>query len=332
MRRSLKLLLAGPRGACAGVDRAIGVVEAALEMHGAPVYVRHEIVHNRHVVDGLRRRGAIFVDEVGEVPEGAVIVFSAHGVARSVRVAADKRGLRTIDATCPLVAKVHREVVRHHRAGRTVVLVGHAGHAEVEGTLGQLSPGIVQLVRDADDVARLDLPADPDVAYAAQTTLATDEAADVAAALRTRFPSLVGPAGADVCYATANRQAAVRAIAPQVDKLLVVGSAHSSNSRRLVEIAMRNSCPDARLVEDAWTIDWDWLGTPNSLGLSAGASAPEALVRGVIDALEQRFDLTITEQVVATENQAFRLPNELSRSLPAGAADPQRELSERSAA
>jgi len=303
--------MAGPRGTCAGVDRAIRIVELAIEKHGAPIYVRHEIVHNRHVVDRLRSLGAIFVDEVEDVPEGAVVVFSAHGVARSVRQAAEARRLKTIDATCPLVAKVHGEVVRHHRTGRSVVLIGHAGHAEVEGTLGQLPLGAVRLVRDVGDVAGLDLPEEASVAYAVQTTLATDETAAIATALRARFPDVTGPMGSDVCYATSNRQAAVRSVAAKVEKFLVVGSSNSSNSRRLVEVAMRAGCPDARLIEDVSAVDWAWLDRPASLGLSAGASAPESLVSGVVDELAGRFDLFVGEEVVATEGQSFRPPNEL---------------------
>jgi len=311
------LWLAAPRGTCAGVDRAIRIVQLALERYGPPIYVRHEIVHNRHVVMELRAAGAVFVDEVDEVPVGATVVFSAHGVPKSTRAEAEGRSLRVIDATCPLVAKVHREVVRHYSAGRAIVLIGHADHAEVQGTLGQLPPGAARLVQNGDDVASLDLDPSARVAYAVQTTLATDEVAGTVAALSERFADLASPSGADVCFATSNRQAAVRAIAPQVEKLIVVGSANSSNSRRLVEVALRAGCASAKLVEDAASLDWQWVGRPASLGLSAGASAPERLVQHIVAALSARFTLTINEVAAAVEGHTFRLPVGLERGAKA---------------
>lgn len=307
-KRPLSIRLAAPRGSCAGVERAITIVEQALERYGPPVYVRHEIVHNAYVVESLRRRGAVFVEELDEVPDGVPVIFSAHGVPRAVVAEAERRRLLAVDATCPLVAKVHREVERHHRAGRPIVLVGHAGHPEVDGTLGQVPAGAVHLVERPDDVDALDLPPDAPVAYATQTTLAVDETREILDRLSGRFPRLVGPAREDICYATSNRQAAVKAIAPTVEAMLVVGAANSSNSNRLVEVARAHGCPDARLIADATALDFGQLDGVERLGLSAGASAPELLVREVLSALEGRYDLRIEEVRVAEESMVFRLP------------------------
>ncbi|WP_114393844.1 4-hydroxy-3-methylbut-2-enyl diphosphate reductase [Oleisolibacter albus] len=307
-RRPLTVLLAAPRGSCAGVERAIAIVEEALRRYGPPVYVRHEIVHNRYVVDRLKRQGAVFVDELDAVPDGRPVVFSAHGVAETVRQEAGRRRLPVVDATCPLVAKVHRAVDRHVRAGRPVVLIGHDGHAEVVGTLGQAPPGAVHLVESPADVDRLTLPADRTIAYATQTTLAVEETAAVVTRLQQRFPLLTGPARDDICYATSNRQAAVKAIAPRVDLLLVVGAPNSSNSNRLVEVARTTGAGDARLIERAHDLPWDRLETIASLGLTAGASAPELLVQEVLDALRLRFTLDVRTVRLAEETQSFRLP------------------------
>jgi 4-hydroxy-3-methylbut-2-en-1-yl diphosphate reductase len=306
-----KLLLAAPRGYCAGVDRAVQTVERALEMHGAPVYVRKEIVHNKHVVEGLRERGAIFVEEAGEVPEGAVCVFSAHGVAPSVRTDARVRSLETIDATCPLVTKVHREAVRFAEQGYTVVLVGHDGHDEVEGTRGE-APAAIRVVADAREAATVEV-ANPDrVAYLTQTTLAVDETRDVIDVLRERFPRIVGPASDDICYATQNRQDAVRALAPECDVVLVVGSRNSSNSLRLVEVAERAGT-SARLIDDETEVDPAWLVNRRTVGLTAGASAPERLVARVLDALAVLGPLEVSERSVTIETTRFKLPPEMRR-------------------
>ncbi len=311
IRQSLLVLLARPRGFCAGVERAIQIVEAARARYGAPVYVRHEIVHNRHVVERLQARGAVFVDDLDEVPDGAPVVFSAHGVAKSVVAEAKARRLPYIDATCPLVSKVHREAERHHRAGRQIVLIGHAGHPEVVGTMGQLPPGAVLLVETVADAEAL-APADPDnLAFITQTTLSVDDCAEIIAVLRRRFPLIRGPHREDICYATSNRQATVKAIAPECDAMLVVGAPNSSNSVRLVEVAQRAGCPAAFLVQHAGEIDWDALGAVRRLGLTAGASAPEVLVQGVLEALKRRFDLTVREVDGPDEALHFNLPRAL---------------------
>ncbi len=304
------LLLAAPRSFCAGVERAIEVVERVLDKRGAPVYVRKQIVHNAHVVADLRRRGAVFVDELDEVPEGATVVFSAHGVAPTVRERARERGLDVIDATCPLVAKVHAEARRFARRGDTVVLIGHDGHEEVEGTLGE-APGSVVLVEDADQAARVDIPEQRNVSYLMQTTLAVDESERVVATLRDRFPELDGPGSDDICYATSNRQDAVRAIAAESDLLLVVGSTNSSNSRRLVELAERDGTP-ARLVDDASGVDPAWLAGARTVGVTAGASAPPALVDGLVGALGGLGPISTAERSVTTETVHFALPKEVS--------------------
>ena len=312
MRPPLKLLLAAPRGFCAGVDRAIQIVELALAKFGPPVYVRHEIVHNRFVVDTLRAKGAIFVEELNEIPEtDQPVIFSAHGVPKSVPLAAKNRNLFAIDATCPLVFKVHMEASRHHLDGREVVLIGHAGHPEVEGTMGQLPEGTVHLVETIAQ-ARAFTPKDPaKLAYATQTTLSVDDTAEIVDALRERFPAIVGPHKQDICYATTNRQAAVKTIAPRVAHLLVVGAPNSSNSLRLVEVAERAGCPKASLIQRAADIPWPELDGIVTLGVTAGASAPETLVDEVIGALKARFDVSIETVTTADERIAFNVPREL---------------------
>ena len=304
----LSILLAGPRGFCAGVDRAIEIVENALEEHGPPVYVRHEIVHNKHVVNALEEKGAVFVDEVAEVPDDALVIFSAHGVPKRVPEEARVRKLLYTDATCPLVSKVHREVERHHAAGRQVILVGHAGHPEVEGTMGQVPEGAVLLVETEADVDRVEV-ADPDrLAFATQTTLSVADTKAIVERLQARFPAIEGPRREDICYATTNRQAAVEKVAERADAVLVVGAPNSSNSMRLVEVVQRAGCPNAWLIETAEQIDWSWLDGVGTLGLTAGASAPEVLVQGVVEACRARFDVTAEEVTVTTEDVVFRAP------------------------
>jgi 4-hydroxy-3-methylbut-2-enyl diphosphate reductase len=306
----MRVVLAQPRGFCAGVERAIEIVERALDKFGPPIYVRHEIVHNRHVVENLRARGAVFVDELDEVPAGAMTVFSAHGVARRVEELAAIRNLPVIDATCPLVAKVHAEGRRYAAQGREVVLVGHAGHAEVEGTIGQI-PGKVHLVQTVDDVARLAV-ADPErLAYITQTTLSVDDTRGIIAALKARFPAIVGPDVRDICYATQNRQQAVRDLARAVDMILVVGSRNSSNSNRLREIGEELGKP-AYLIEDASALRPEWFGTVASVGLTAGASAPETLVQGVLDGLRDIRPIEVSTLAGVAENVRFKFPAELA--------------------
>jgi 4-hydroxy-3-methylbut-2-enyl diphosphate reductase len=311
-RPPLHILLCAPRGFCAGVVRAIDVVERALELYGPPVYVRHEIVHNRFVVEALRRKGAIFVEDLGQIPdEAAPVIFSAHGVAKAVPAAATRRGLTWIDATCPLVTKVHREAEIHHRRGRQVVLIGHAGHPEVVGTIGQLPSGATLLVQSSADVEAL-APEDPrKLAFVTQTTLSVDDTAHIVAALRARFPEIVGPQKEDICYATTNRQEAVKQVAPRCDAMIVVGSANSSNSQRLREVAERAGCPRARLVPDAGAVDWASYGDVATLGLTAGASAPESLVEEIIEAFKRRFTVTVEAVTAMTEQMSFPLPREL---------------------
>ncbi len=308
----MKVLRAAPRGFCAGVDRAIKIVELALARHGAPVYVRHEIVHNKYVVDQLRAKGAVFVEELSEIPEtDQPVIFSAHGVAKSVPVAARLRNLEAIDATCPLVTKVHRQAEHQHAAGRHVVLIGHAGHVEVIGTMGQLPEGAVTLVETAADVARLSPPDPNALAYATQTTLSVDDTAEVIAALRARFPAIVGPAKEDICYATTNRQSAVKAIAARCDALIVVGAPNSSNSQRLVDVARSQGCARAFLVPRAADLDPADLDGIATVGITAGASAPEELVEEILAAVAGRFDLEIEDVVTAVENIAFNVPRSL---------------------
>jgi 4-hydroxy-3-methylbut-2-enyl diphosphate reductase len=309
-RPPLRLLIAAPRGFCAGVDRAIQIVELALKRFGAPVYVRHEIVHNRFVVDRLRNLGAVFVDELDEVPDDRPVVFSAHGVPKAVPTAAQDRGLAYVDATCPLVSKVHRQAERLIAEGRHILFIGHAGHPEVIGTFGQVPDGSMTLVETVDDVADLSLPDSASLAFLTQTTLSVDDTAAIVDALKARFPDIRAPRSEDICYATSNRQAAVKAIAPECDRMVVIGAPNSSNSLRLAEVAERMGAP-ARLIERAADIDWDWLGQPSTLGLTAGASAPELLVREVVDALRERFEVTEEEVDHSPERMVFKLPREL---------------------
>jgi 4-hydroxy-3-methylbut-2-enyl diphosphate reductase len=302
----MRVVLAQPRGFCAGVVRAIDIVEKSIEKFGAPVYVRHEIVHNKHVVDGLKAKGAVFVDELSEIPDGATTIFSAHGVARAVFDEAAQRGLPVLDATCPLVSKVHAQGKRYGARGRTLVLIGHAGHPEVIGTLGQVD-GPVVLVSTAADVEDLDLPLDTPLAYVTQTTLSVDETKDVIAALENKFSNLVGPRTSDICYATQHRQTSVRDLCKVSDIILVVGASNSSNSNRLREIGEEEGIP-SYLIADASAIDPTWLTGKSVVGLTAGASAPEALVLGVIDALRQLDEVEVTTMGGVEENMEFRLP------------------------
>jgi len=308
----LEILVAAPRGFCAGVDRAIKIVELALKKFGAPVYVRHEIVHNRHVVDSLKAKGAIFVEELDEIPEtDAPVIFSAHGVPSSVPKAARARRLFYLDATCPLVSKVHAEARDHHENGLHIVLIGHAGHPEVIGTLGQLPPGAATLIETAEDALTV-APENPTrLAYITQTTLSVDDTAAIVAILTRRFPGIVGPRKEDICYATTNRQAAVKAIAGRCDRLIVVGAPNSSNSLRLVEVAERAGCPKALLVQRAAEIPWEEFQDIGTLGITAGASAPELLVEEIIDAFRARFDVKVESVVTKEERIAFNVPREL---------------------
>ncbi len=307
----LELILAAPRGFCAGVDRAIQIVELALQKYGRPVYVRHEIVHNRYVVDSLAAQGAVFVDELDEVPAGAPVIFSAHGVPKSVPDEAVRRNLFYLDATCPLVSKVHREAERHHADGRQIILIGHARHPEVIGTMGQLPDGAVVLVETAADVAQVVVRDHGHLAYITQTTLSVDDTAEIVAALQRRFPAIVGPHKEDICYATTNRQAAVKAIAENCDALLVIGAPNSSNSLRLVEVAARAGCPRAFLVQRASDIDWNALAGISRVGITAGASAPDVLVQEVIAAFRERFAIAMHEVAVTSEDVHFKLPRAL---------------------
>lgn len=311
MKPALTLYLAAPRGFCAGVDRAIKIVEMALEKWGAPVYVRHEIVHNKFVVDGLRDKGAVFVEELDEVPADRPVIFSAHGVPKSVPAEAQRREMIWVDATCPLVSKVHIEAERHHEAGLQMVMIGHAGHPEVLGTMGQLPEGEVLLVETVADVAHLE-PRDPArLAFITQTTLSVDDTTEIVAALKARFPAIVGPAKEDICYATTNRQAAVKAIAPKIDALLVIGASNSSNSRRLVEVGRAEGCGYSQLVQRATDIDWRALEGIRAVGVTAGASAPEVLVNEVIDAFAEHYALTVERVETAREDIEFKVPRVL---------------------
>ncbi|HRK23900.1 MAG TPA: 4-hydroxy-3-methylbut-2-enyl diphosphate reductase [Beijerinckiaceae bacterium] len=308
----LDILLCAPRGFCAGVVRAIDAVEEALRRFGRPVYVRHEIVHNRYVVEDLKRKGAIFVDELDEVPDtDAPVIFSAHGVPKSVPAEAGRRHLMAIDATCPLVTKVHREAEIHHRRGRLVILIGHSGHPEVVGTMGQLPDGAVVLVETLEDVARLAPPAGIPLAYVSQTTLSVDDTRGIIEALQARFPAIHAPHKEDICYATTNRQEAVKRVAPQVDALIVVGSPNSSNSQRLREVAERAGCRSAHLLLRAADIDWSVFGAIRSLGITAGASAPEVLVEEMIDAFAARYQVNVRTVSTADESVFFPLPRQL---------------------
>ncbi|MFA3920247.1 4-hydroxy-3-methylbut-2-enyl diphosphate reductase [Ruegeria hyattellae] len=307
----LTLYLAAPRGFCAGVDRAIKIVEMAIEKWGAPVYVRHEIVHNKFVVDGLKAKGAVFVEELEDCPDDRPVIFSAHGVPKAVPAEAEKRKMVYVDATCPLVSKVHIEAQRHADSGLQMIMIGHKGHPETIGTMGQLPEGQVLLVETVEDVAQV-VVRDPDrLAYVTQTTLSVDDTRDIVAALQARFPLIVGPHKEDICYATTNRQEAVKEVAPKVDALLVVGAPNSSNSRRLVEVAAKAGCAYAQLVQRADHIDWRALEGITSVGITAGASAPELLVNEVIDAFRARYDVTVEMVETAVENVEFKVPRVL---------------------
>lgn len=313
-RRPIKVRLATPRGFCAGVDRAIQIVERALEKYGAPVYVRHEIVHNRHVVDRLRALGAVFVEELDECPADRPVVFSAHGVPKAVPAEAKSRNLFFLDATCPLVSKVHVEAERHFAAGRQIVLIGHAGHPEVEGTMGQLPDGAVTLIETPADAERFE-PRDPaSLAYVTQTTLSLDDTAEIIGVLKRRFPGLPDPHKEDICYATTNRQEAVKRVAADSDLVLVVGSPNSSNSVRLVEVARRAGAKAARLVDDASAVDWSWFEGVSTVGVTAGASAPEPLIEALVQAIADRFDAEVSEDSGERETVTFKLPRVLAEA------------------
>ena len=309
-RPPLRVLIAAPRGFCAGVDRAIQIVELAIERFGAPVYVRHEIVHNRFVVDRLRGMGAVFVDELDAVPDDRPVVFSAHGVPKAVPARARERGLNFVDATCPLVSKVHRQAERLIEDGRHILFIGHAGHPEVIGTFGQVPAGAMTLIETVEDARTVEVAEPDNLAFLTQTTLSVDDTAAVVEMLKSRFPAIRAPRSEDICYATSNRQAAVKAISPECDRMLVIGAPNSSNSLRLAEVAERMGVP-ARLIERAAQIDWDWLGDPRTVGVTAGASAPELLVREVVDALRERFDVSEEEVDHSPERMIFKLPREL---------------------
>jgi 4-hydroxy-3-methylbut-2-enyl diphosphate reductase len=311
-KRPLTVRLATPRGFCAGVDRAIQIVERAIEKYGAPVYVRHEIVHNRHVVERLRSMGAVFVKELDDCPDDRPVVFSAHGVPKSVPETARSREMLYIDATCPLVSKVHVEAERHFNAGRHVILIGHAGHPEVIGTMGQLPAGAISLVETVEDAETFQRPGDAPLAYATQTTLSVDDTADILAALKRRFPELPDPHKEDICYATTNRQEAVKRLGSGCDLVLVVGSKNSSNSARLVEVAIKAGAKDARLVDDAGHVDWSWLDGVSTLGITAGASAPEQLIEDLVQAVRDRFDADVGEDDGERETVTFKLPRVLT--------------------
>ncbi|MEO0701084.1 MAG: 4-hydroxy-3-methylbut-2-enyl diphosphate reductase [Pseudomonadota bacterium] len=310
-RPPLTLYLAAPRGFCAGVDRAIKIVEMALEKWGAPVFVRHEIVHNRYVVVGLREKGAVFVEELDQCPDDRPVIFSAHGVPKAVPAEAARREMLFVDATCPLVSKVHIEAERHSANGLQMVMIGHEGHPETVGTMGQLPEGEVILVETVDDVAHI-TPRDPEkLAFITQTTLSVDDTADIVTALKARFPAIVGPHKEDICYATTNRQEAVKAMAPRADAMLVIGAPNSSNSKRLVEVGRAAGCAYAQLVQRAEDIDWRALDGVSSIGLTAGASAPEVLVNEVIDAFRAKYDVTVEKVETAVENVEFKVPRVL---------------------
>ncbi len=310
--RPLTVRMATPRGFCAGVDRAIQIVERAIEKFGAPIYVRHEIVHNKHVVDRLKGLGAIFVKDLDECPDDRPVVFSAHGVPKSVPATARARELLFLDATCPLVSKVHVEAERHHANGRHIILIGHAGHPEVVGTLGQLPEGAISLVETVEDAEAFQRPGEQPLAYATQTTLSLDDTSEILKVLKRRFPELPDPHKEDICYATTNRQEAVKQLAVGSDLVLVVGSKNSSNSVRLVEVALRAGAGDARLIDDASQIDWSWLEGVSTVGVTAGASAPEPLVEAVVQALKDRFDVTLADDPGERETVTFKLPRALT--------------------
>ncbi len=308
----MKIILANPRGFCAGVDRAISIVELALEIHGAPIYVRHEVVHNRFVVNGLRERGAIFVEELNEVPDGAIVIFSAHGVSQAVRQEAKDRNLKVFDATCPLVTKVHMQVARASRKGTKAILIGHKGHPEVEGTMGQYSnqDGGIYLIEGVEDIANLPLQQDDEATFMTQTTLSIDDTSETIEALKAKYPSIQGPHKNDICYATTNRQQAVRELAKQSDLVIVVGSKNSSNSNRLAELASRMGVP-AKLIDDPEDLRTEWLTDIHTIGITAGASAPEVLVQSVINRLKEMGVETVEELEGCEENMFFEVPKEL---------------------
>ena len=314
MTRPLTILLAAPRGFCAGVDRAIQIVEEALSKWRAPVYVRHEIVHNQHVVSRLEALGAVFVEELDECPTDRPVVFSAHGVPKAVPLAAEARDMVFVDATCPLVSKVHVEAERHHKSGREIVLIGHAGHPEVVGTMGQLPDGTMTLIETVEDVAAFQPSDQANLAFVTQTTLSVDDTAEIVAALQARFPDISAPHKEDICYATTNRQEAVKVMAERADLFLVIGAETSSNSKRLVEVALRAGTPKSELVASAENVDWEWFEGVETLGLTAGASAPEDLVQGLIAACRARFDITVEEITTAKESVVFKLPRVLERT------------------
>jgi len=306
-----KIVLATPRGFCAGVDRAIHVVEKAIEKFGSPIYVRHEIVHNKFVVDTLRDKGVVFVDELSQVPEGSVVIFSAHGVAERIYDEAKARNLQVLDASCPLVLKVHFSAKRHYNAGRHIILIGHAGHAEVEGTLGQLPEGAITLIRNENDVETVEVPANKELAYITQTTLSVAETRKIIEALKRRFPNIIGPEAGDLCYATGNRQAAVLDLCSMVDMLLVVGAKNSSNSSRLMELGLEQGLP-SHLIADVNDIDLSWFEGIDTVGISSGASAPEVLVQGVVDWLKAKFEFVNVQNLIKlVENTKFNLPKAL---------------------
>jgi 4-hydroxy-3-methylbut-2-enyl diphosphate reductase len=316
MKQKLSLYLAAPRGFCAGVDRAIKIVELAIEKWGAPVYVRHEIVHNKYVVDGLRAKGAIFVEELDECPTDRPVIFSAHGVPKSVPASAEARNMIFVDATCPLVSKVHIEADRHHLNGLQMVMIGHAGHPETIGTMGQLPVGEVLLVETPADVSTLTPRDENKLAFITQTTLSVDDTAEIVTALKARFPNIIGPHKEDICYATTNRQEAVKAVAPKIDALLVIGAPNSSNSRRLVEVGSNAGCEYSQLVQRAKDIDWRAIDGVKSVGITAGASAPEVLINEVIDAFKDRYDVTTKIVETAVENVEFKVPRVLREATP----------------
>jgi len=311
-KQPLKILLAGPRGFCAGVDRAIKIVELALEKKGAPVYVRHEIVHNRYVVEDLESKGAVFVEELEQVPENSPVVFSAHGVPKSVFSEAEDRDMYYLDATCPLVTKVHVDAARHRKEGKDLILIGHAGHPEVVGTMGQLSEGEMILVENAEQAETLDVPDPDNLAFVTQTTLSVDDTAEIVSILRDRFPRIEAPHKEDICYATTNRQASVKALADESDALIVLGAPNSSNSNRLAEVALTVGCPKSALIQRASELEDDWLEGVSTLGITAGASAPEILVQELIDNLRDRYEVTLEERNVIKEDVTFSLPRALS--------------------
>jgi 4-hydroxy-3-methylbut-2-enyl diphosphate reductase len=311
-KRLLKILLAGPRGFCAGVDRAIQIVELAIEKHGPPVYVRHEIVHNRYVVEDLETKGAVFVEELDQVPEGVPVVFSAHGVPKSVFSDAEERDMYYLDATCPLVTKVHVDAARHEKEGKDLILIGHAGHPEVVGTMGQLRDGEMILVENASQAETVDVPDPGNLAFVTQTTLSVDDTSEIIEILQRRFPSIEAPRKEDICYATTNRQAAVKSLADECEAMIVLGAPNSSNSNRLAEVALTIGCPKSALIQRVAEMEDGWLDGVSTLGVTAGASAPEILVQELIDTLSEEFAVTVEERNIIDENVTFSLPRALS--------------------